>query len=57
MYGARSATAPKTTNNLGTKLSVISCIEVAACTKPMIKPIPKAIANKGPAVITICQKA
>ena len=46
-----------TINNLGTKLSVISLIEVAAWIRPMNKPTDKATTRIGPATRIICQKA
>ena len=46
-----------TINNLGTKLSVISLIDVAAWISPINKPTDKATKRTGPATIIICQKA
>ena len=41
----------------GTKLSVISLIDVAAWIMPINRPIASAIANNGPEITTICQNA
>lgn len=52
-----SARANKTTISFGTKLRVISLIDVAAWIIPMVKPIANAIARTGPPVAIIVQKA
>ena len=41
----------------GTKLSVISLIDVAAWIMPIARPIASATANNGPEITTICQNA
>ena len=46
-----------TITSLGTKLKVISFIEVAACIIPMIRPTANPMASKGPAASIICQNA
>jgi hypothetical protein len=46
-----------TITTLGTKLKVISFIDVAACNIPIVKPTIKATNKIGPAINKICQKA
>ena len=46
-----------TITSFGTKLKVISFIEVAACIMPIVRPTARPIASNGPAAKMICQKA
>ena len=54
---ASRAKPPRTKTSLGTKLKVISFMDVAACIIPIIRPTTKAIVKIGPAAITTFQKA
>jgi hypothetical protein len=55
MKPADSAMVSSTSASFGTKLSVLSLIDVAACRMPMTSPAASATPSAGPEVTTMAQ--